>query len=199
MVVIDKVCSGCGITYKSQDWRNIKYCSVKCRAKYLSNKGRFVKGFTYENKFGENAKNIKKQHSLSAKRTMHLRPNFTRKGVKISMETKKRMRESAIGKHCGSLHPNWKGGITSEELLQRTSMQYDEWRLKVFERDSFTCRWCGVKGSGLNAHHIKSFVGNKELRFDIYNGITLCVPCHVKTYRKEKEFEDFFYKILNGW
>lgn len=69
-----------------------------------------------------------------------------------------------------------------------------EWRRTIYERDDFTCQWCGAKGN-LNADHIKSFglilrennitsydeaIECKEL-WNLDNGRTLCVPCHVKT------------------
>ena len=61
-------------------------------------------------------------------------------------------------------------------------MKYKEWREKVFNRDNYTCQDCKKRGSiELNAHHIKPWSIFKELRFDIRNGITLCVRCHQKT------------------
>jgi 5-methylcytosine-specific restriction endonuclease McrA len=33
----------------------------------------------------------------------------------------------------------------------------------------------------LQADHIKPFAHHPELRFDVNNGRTLCVPCHRKT------------------
>ena len=56
-----------------------------------------------------------------------------------------------------------------------------EWREKIFKRDSWTCRECGVRGGRLQAHHIKPFKKFPELRFDLDNGLTLCIECHKKT------------------
>lgn len=86
---------------------------------------------------------------------------------------------------------NWQGGIYPEHLRLRKSEEYRLWRVAVFERDSYTCVWCGIKGSILNADHIKPFCDYPELRFAIDNGRTLCAPCHrtTDTYggRKKKE------------
>lgn len=78
----------------------------------------------------------------------------------------------------GEKHPNWKGGITSENRRIRSSERYKNWRTSVFERDGHTCQKCGQVGYQLNAHHIVPFAEDKRLRTDINNGITFCVECH---------------------
>lgn len=62
----------------------------------------------------------------------------------------------------------------------RKSLEYKEWRTKVFERDDYKCRCCGQVGGVLNAHHIQHFAKHPKLRFEISNGITLCAECHKK-------------------
>lgn len=79
----------------------------------------------------------------------------------------------------GALCYRWKGGVTKESILQRASSEYKIWRISVFKRDLFTCQHCGSFGEwNLNAHHIIPFSADKSLRFDVNNGITLCVKCH---------------------
>lgn len=84
----------------------------------------------------------------------------------------------------GKDHPNWKGGITPQIVLLRQSAMYQIWRNAVFLRDDFTCQDCGLKGSYLHAHHIKSFADFPNLRFKIENGQTLCKNCHAKLHVK---------------
>lgn len=71
--------------------------------------------------------------------------------------------------------------VTSELDLLRGSARYREWRTAVFERDDYTCQECGERGGALQADHIKPFAFYPELRFDLDNGRTLCVPCHRRT------------------
>lgn len=80
----------------------------------------------------------------------------------------------------GKNAPGWKGGVTPKHLAIRMSLEYKQWREAIFQRDKYTCVWCGAKGF-LNADHIKPFSQYPELRFEIDNGRTLCVPCHRNT------------------
>jgi 5-methylcytosine-specific restriction endonuclease McrA len=84
---------------------------------------------------------------------------------------------------------NWRGGINSINDNIRKSKKYKEYRIKIFERDNYTCQKCGKHGGPLHAHHIKSFSLYPNLRFDIKNGVTLCEYCHKQTdtYLKGKD------------
>ena len=156
------ICKACGMKFDSLTRnKNQKYCSKSCAGKSNQNSGRFVKGHKSWNT-GTNESGMK--------------------GKKHSSETKEKMRRSS----CGELASNWKGGVSSENELQRKSGKYKEWRTSVFERDNYTCVICGSKSTAgnrieLNADHIKQFATHPELRFDLDNGRTLCVDCHRKT------------------
>lgn len=85
----------------------------------------------------------------------------------------------------GEKHPFWNPNISDEERelwkKQRRgseSYEYGKWRRVVFERDDYTCAYCGQRGGKLEAHHLEGWKVNKELRYDINNGVTLCVSCH---------------------
>ena len=86
-----------------------------------------------------------------------------------------------LTKNLGENNPAWKGGITPINTVIRNSLEYENWRKQVFERDLYTCQKCGQIGEYLHADHIKPFALYPELRFELNNGRTLCIDCHRKT------------------
>lgn len=86
--------------------------------------------------------------------------------------------DKEVGAQSGENHWNWKGGITPKNQKERNSSKYSAWRKAVFERDDYTCQICGIRGSELNAHHIKRWSTNVNERYQLDNGITLCKKCH---------------------
>jgi hypothetical protein len=102
----------------------------------------------------------------------------------VSLKTRCKISKSLLGHPGikGEKNKRWKGGITPINIKIRNSIEYKLWRKSVFERDRYTCIWCGdSRGGNLNADHIKPFADYPELRFAIDNGRTLCVNCHKKT------------------
>lgn len=104
--------------------------------------------------------------------------------------------------YTGERNPMYNPDKTDEErmidryLLNRHTQDY--FRNGVFKRDSFTCRICEITGGKLQAHHLNGWNWFREGRFDINNGVTLCVDCH-KEFHKEygagfntlEQFENF--------
>lgn len=78
------------------------------------------------------------------------------------------------------------GRKTPENIRIRMSKEYRDWRESVFKRDNWTCQICFIRSEAGNpvviqADHIRQFAFFPELRFELSNGRTLCVPCHRAT------------------
>lgn len=93
----------------------------------------------------------------------------------------------------GQKNNNWKGGISTQNAIDRGSINCKEWRVAVFARDLFTCQICGYKGKDINAHHIRPWKQFVAYRYMVENGITLCKKCH----RHIHNTKDSKYLILH--
>jgi len=94
--------------------------------------------------------------------------------------------ESTCSKEClkklkskkAKLHgnPNWRGGSSFEPYSTDFNL---ELKLRIRERDSFTCQECGEveNGKSLHVHHIDY----NKMNCEENNLITLCEVCHTKT------------------
>lgn len=104
----------------------------------------------------------------------------------------------------GANSPSWKGDLVSQNIRERKTNEYNEWREAVYKKDNFTCACCKTKGGRLCAHHLKSFAKFPELRLDVNNGITLCEDCHSsysengfhKLYGTVSFTEEDFYEFM---
>jgi hypothetical protein len=107
----------------------------------------------------------------------------------------------------GEGHPQWNSALTDED---RQAAQYGRgalfhsWSRAVLERDNFTCQISGKRGVSLVAHHLYSWSGYPERRFDFENGITLSKEIHIEFHhihgRKQVTFLQFaaFYQLKTG-
>lgn len=98
----------------------------------------------------------------------------------------------------GERNTNWRGGITPINEKIRKSAEYKKWRVSVFERDAYTCVLCGCNSGDKHADHIKPFALFPDLRFDVDNGRTLCVPCHKDTETYGAKIKNYENKIQEG-
>lgn len=103
-------------------------------------------------------------------------------------ESKKKMSNAQLGRESqykGNKHWNWKGGRTTEDRAERARF-HKYFRVKVMQRDNYTCQVCDNYGVEVQVDHIKSWADNPTLRFDLNNCRTLCTPCHYYlTYKKK--------------
>lgn len=194
------ICEHCGDSYEAKK-PNTRFCSIKC-----SNLSRATEvektcptcSSTWVVPYYNRDKSEYCSYSCATKAKWK---NWEEQGIKdvignkISEARKEGYASGRTKRRFGKNAPGWKGGMTKVSQNVRSSTNYTQWRMAVFERDKFTCCSCGASGVYLNADHIKPFhlilkendikttkqaIKCEEL-WDINNGRTLCVPCHKKT------------------
>jgi len=153
---------------------------------YLSN-AQFKKGHQTWNK---GKKGIQPWHNTSGLVT----DGSLNRGKNMSLEQRIKCRWAARNRttNKGHTHWNWQGGLAAIQNQVRNMALYRDWRQTVFQRDNYTCVWCGIRGVKINADHIIPFADLLKQHkikhvhharlcaelWDISNGRTLCVPCH---------------------
>ena len=189
--MISLTCRQCGEAFSVRDYRRdtAKFCSFRCnmldkRSRFKTSS--FEKGSTPWNK---GKKGVMPEPWNKGKVGVQEAWNKGAKGLNVAWNKGKKnwmvppLKGKKNQKLSGDKHWNWKGGITDENRLFRNSGQYRDWRRKVFERDRFSCVNCGYrscKSRDIRADHIKPFCLFPELRLDVDNGRTLCLPCDLK-------------------
>jgi 5-methylcytosine-specific restriction endonuclease McrA len=94
----------------------------------------------------------------------------------------------------GENNINYKHGLSSVRE-PRDLTKVNRWRRRVYEKDGYKCKRCGYdKGKRLQAHHIKSWIKYPESRFNLDNGVTLCIPCHRWVHSKKNIHKEYICK-----
>lgn len=104
----------------------------------------------------------------------------------------KEFKESIRGENS----PRWKSDKTTEER-DRYTIEYREWRQKIFEKSDYTCQRCGKNHTLLNAHHIYNWKDNEDLRYENTNGVCLCKECHIEFHSIYGKRNNNLMQILN--
>lgn len=72
--------------------------------------------------------------------------------------------------------------FTSDKYAKYRTPEYIAWRTACLRRDNYKCVVCNRgRPAPLQVDHIIAWSVSVELRFDIDNGQTLCIPCHKRT------------------
>lgn len=105
---------------------------------------------------------------------------------KTGMEYRRHKDSYLLKGRRGEKHHNWKGGVSPERHRAMSSAKYKSWKDTILKRDNYTCQICLVVGVFLHVDHIKKWSEYPELRYEVDNGRTLCVPCHYYVHFKRK-------------
>ena len=212
MNTIQKICVGCGKNFKTANrkWyaRNkTKFCSTSCASKNTPNKGRFKKG---QKGWWKGKKRPEFQGENNIKWVEKIIVSCLQCGKDIVCT--KAVRRKYCSQSCrakywftGERNPRWNNGSSTWKDILKSSDEYKAWRMRVFQRDRFTCRWCGHRSKvskpkpDIEANHIYPLRFYPKLALKVSNGITLCVNCHKKTYGKEMKLVMVFKEILNDY
>lgn len=156
-----KTCPICGKEFRTLNVL-VKYCSPKC-----SREGR-------EKSIEKNRKKYEIQNKLKfgLNKDTPLEISFKCKNCRTKF-TRKRSQVASRGAGYCSVECRYEGQKNKKPGDQQL---IDLWAKAVKIYDSFRCAYCG-KTTNLNSHHIFSR-SNKSTRYDLHNGITLCVGCH---------------------
>jgi hypothetical protein len=149
---------------------------LKCS---IAQKRRWLLGF-YKNRINITPESIEKGRNTQRKgkfikcivcnKEFYCSPIIIKKGRKYCS------RECFFKYNIGINHPRWTGNF--KEYKHYRIKKYKDWRTSVFKRDNYTCQMCNKKGVFLHPHHIKSYTYFPKLRYEILNGVTLCINCH---------------------
>ena len=158
----DRWCPVCGCHVK---WMNKTFCSKSCTAQDQIGK-----------KLSDSHRERLSQ-SKKGRKIPHLHNEKIREKISNSLKGKPQVWNR------GTNHPRYKDGGKACHARQKEMalIEYKNWRRLVFERDDYTCKFCGKRGVKIHADHILPWSSYPEHRYDINNGRTLCVQCHIKT------------------
>lgn len=173
----ERACECCGkkiILYLQRDFKRKRFCSRTCLGKVNSK----INNLTPPKPTLESRRKAAKTLSTKMRLGLISKPPAPTPESRIKAGLKMR----------GENHPRW---IKDRSKLKRSRFDNSfrgegpitSWRNSVYRRDNFTCQNCHTIGGKLNAHHIKPWAKFPEHRFDISNGITLCVKCHKEIHK----------------
>lgn len=115
--------------------------------------------------------------------TVHVKSNNLRTGNTEScgcllLEASRRNLAISHARNRGPRNWRWNPKLTDDDRVGLRSGAIIEWRMAVYRRDDFACVLCAERGGRLCAHHLDSFAEHPAGRYDVNNGVTLCVRHH---------------------
>lgn len=216
-------CEKCGKDFYVYPYRkNVRFCSMECSKTGTYQKCKICGKEFWVKKCHENTTRYcsKKCSDIGLKTGKYQKCKICGKEFYVTADRLKRGKVKFCSIECvgygnkGINNCNWKGGISPLNRLIRCLPKYNDWRVKIYERDKFICQMpnCDKTIRYLYIHHIKKFIeiliknNIKTVEeamqclelWDITNGITLCRKCHRKTYGHEQQYAPLFQPIINS-
>lgn len=165
----------------------------------MSGKQSWCKGLTKETDI--RVAKISKDVSVFMKEHNPMKGKFNRLhhlyGTKSKPETIQKLKDSHKGKF-GELSSAWQGGKSFEEYPEEFNKNLKN---LILINDNYTCQLCNKTqnqqfkeiNKTLHVHHIDYNKKNNK----VYNLISLCVACHMKTNYNRKYYEQYFVLFMN--
>lgn len=95
-----------------------------------------------------------------------------------------RERAKTVFNKSGPEHPRWLPDKSDDERARARTNEFKLWSRAVKLFYDFTCQRCGERGGKLNSHHILSYSEYPSHRFNVHNGMCLCIDCHKEFHSK---------------
>lgn len=129
-------------------------------------------------KGGAIAGKLPRTHRWQSRLSQSMRGNTSCLGRRHSKKTIQLIRDSRLG----SDNPNWRGGSGTEVARRVRTRRWKQFRLRVLERDRYTCVGCRMKfpSRNLSVHHKIPQRLRSDLVFSMRNCESRCLPCHKK-------------------
>lgn len=96
----------------------------------------------------------------------------------------------------GKIH---KGRQPNKRKQETDDIEYRKWTAAVRKRDGNRCQMPGCTHPNTNrlqTHHIQMWAHAPYLRYQVMNGISLCVTCHKKIRGSESHWMATFTRIV---
>lgn len=97
---------------------------------------------------------------------------------KTHTEEFKRQKSEEAKTRTGKRNSNYKTGDYQRRPRDFKNAEFKPIRNFIFNRDNYTCTYCGTMGGHLHAHHKIPYWVKPEAYLDINNLTTVCSNCH---------------------
>lgn len=116
-------------------------------------------------------------------------------GIELVLSSFKKSRNNFCNQSCFKKYLE-KNRVEPDNITD--SAEYKNWRIRVYKRDGYRCKMpgCYSQSRDIAAHHIYPKKKYPQIQFDTSNGITLCRPCHEKTYGREEQFIAMLVRVV---